>query len=497
MSRLSIGLMEPVKRWEGHYHPLGLMYISSYLEKHGYENYIINKKLLEMKNLSCTSKIEELILKKIKELKLDILGISCALNETNYILSFCKTIKKDFPKLKIVIGGPMPSIYPELFLKSKNVDFVVRGEGEKICLNLFRTLEHTDDVSQVRGISYRKKDEIIHNPPETLIEDINSIPMPSYEKVDMSHYTSMHEWVIRGIPLRGIFFLSSRGCPFHCSFCGAYLIHGNRVRFRSQENIYIELKFLKEKYKIESVFFCDDTLTINMKHLLGICEVMKELNILWSCFSRVDNVKEDLLRIMKKSGCIQLDFGVESGSDRILRMINKGTTVKQAEEAFKLCHKYKMRTFANLMIGLPTETAYEMYQTFNLAKRLHANSYVVSIAMPIPGTELWDMVNPRMKDDEYDLLNWHGESFEITDRCNKSNVPTRKLIYLHNHFLKVLQQRASWRTFINYNMYLIYIIKLDSKLLRMKCTVRYLLKQIEPVYRIYLFFKNRRRKKKE
>lgn len=491
MPCLSMGLMEPVGRWEGHYHPLGLMYISSYLDKHGYRNYLINKKLLDLTDctINC-DELEEIIFGKIRELNLDVLGIACALNEVNYVLSFSRAVKKKFPQLKIITGGPMPTTYPELFLGNGDIDFVARGEGEEISLNLLRTLESTEDVSGVPGISYRRKNQIIHNSPQPLIEDINSIPMPAYEKVDMLQYTSMHEWVIRGFPLKGIFLLSSRGCPFHCSFCGASLVHGRKIRFRSQENIYTEVKFLKDKYKIEGVFFCDDTLMINKRHLQNICEIMKELNMLWSCFSRVDNVDEELVKNMKKSGCIQMDFGVESGSDRILsEVMKKGTTVKQAEESFKLCRKYRMRTFANLMMGMPTETASEMYQTFNLAKRLHANSYVLSIAMPIPGTELWNMVNPQLNTDEYGMLNWHGEYFEITDRCNKSRVSTGKLIRLHNHFTRVLQQRAAWKTFASYNMHLIYMMKLDNKISRLICELRYIFKQVRIVHKIYLFFK--------
>lgn len=490
----SIGLMEPVGRWEGHYHPMGLMYISSYLDKHGYGNRLINKKLLGLKDLnSDCEKLDEIILDRIGEFNLDVLGIACALNEVKYVRSFSGKAKKRFPGLRIMTGGPMPTTCPDLFLQNGDIDFVVRGEGEEISLNLISALESGEDVSTVPGISYRKGNQIVHNSPQPLIEDINSIPMPAYEKVDMLQYTSMHEWVIRGFPLKGIFLLSSRGCPFHCSFCGASLVHGRKIRFRSPESIYGEVKFLKEKYDIEGVFFCDDTLMVNKKHLLGVCNVMKELGMLWSCFSRVDNVEGELIENMKKSGCIQLDFGVESGSDRILaEVMKKGATVEQAEGAFKLCRKYRMRTFANLMMGLPTETASEMYQTFNLARRLHADAYVMSIAMPIPGTGLWNMVKPELSAGEYDMLNWHGENFEITDRCNKSCVSTGELIRLHNRFTRVLQQRAVWRTFLSCNANFVYMMKLDNKFSRLTCELRYVLKQVKIIHRVYLFLKRLR-----
>ncbi len=499
MAGLIAGLMEPVSRWDGHYHPLGPMYISSFLDKHSCTNYLINKKLLGLRGpVSDCRELDDRILNKIGELNIDVLGIACALNEVDYVLSFARSVRKRYQQIKIVAGGPMPTTCPELFLRGSEIDFVARGEGEETMLNLLKSLESSGDISGVRGISWRMESEVIHNPPQPLIEDINSMPMPAYEKVDMRQYASMHEWVIRGFPLKGVFLLSSRGCPYHCTFCGASLVHGRKIRFRGPENIYGEVKFLKEKYGIEGVFFCDDTLMVNPGHLLGVCRVMKELGMLWSCFARVDNVKEDLVKEMKKSGCIQLDFGVESGSDRILSgIMKKGTTVRQAEEAFAICRRQKMRTFANLMMGLPTETESEAYQTLSLAGKLRANAYVMSIAMPIPGTELWNVVRPGLNAGEYGKLNWHGENPEITGRCNRSRMETGKLIRLHNRFTAVLQKRAAWNTFINCDIHLVYMMRMDNKLARFRCGLRYILKQVRIVHRVYLLLKNAMKKRKK
>lgn len=493
MNKITIGMMEPIQRWESHWHPMGIMYISAYLEKYNYRNYLINKALFDEDISDLNSiEIENLILNKIDELKIDLLGITCAVNEINYVYSFCKKIKKRFPYIKVMVGGPMPTSKPELFLRDDTIDFVVRGEGEKTVLGLVKCLENNESLDNVRGISYRKNTKIAHNEEQPLIEDIDSIPQPAYEKVNMEQYTSMHEWVIRGFPIKGIFVLTSRGCPFKCTFCGASTIHGRRVRFRSSENLYIELKFLRDNYGIEGIFFADDTFLLNRKHVLDICQVMKELNLLWSCFSRVDTIKEDLLKIMKASGCIQLDFGIESGSDRVLRdIMKKGTNVAQAKAAFALCEKYKMRTFANLMIGLPTETQQEMYQTFNLAKELHAYTYVLSIAMPLPNTELWNMVNPDIGIDELDKLNWNGDDFELTDRCNRSLIPTEKLIYLYHYFTRKLRKIAVLKTLKNYHRYLLDFMRLGNKFERFKIEIMYLLKQNITILRIYLFLSSR------
>lgn len=478
-------------RWESHWHPIGIMSISSYLDKHGYENYLINTKLTGDVFGLDTAQIEKLVIDKICGLKLDLLGISCAVNEINHVRAFCGKVKASCPHLKIMVGGPMPTTMPDLFLGDETIDFVVRGEGEQIVLNMTRCLERNMDLRSLDGLSYRRNGAPVHNPPQPLIEDMGAIPMPAYEKADMKQYASMHDWVIRGFPVRGVFVLTSRGCPFTCTFCGASTIHGRKVRFRSPESIRDELKFLCDNYGIEGVFFSDDTFTLRRKHVVEICAVMKGLNLVWGCFARVDTVDEDLLKLMKDSGCIQLDFGIESGSDRVLAdIIKKRATTAQARKAFALCEKCGMRTFANLMIGLPTETEEEMHRTFALAKELNACAYVLSIAMPLPNTGLWNMVNPLIKAEEYEKLNWHGEDVSITDRCNKSLVSTERLIYLHDHFGKELRKKAL-KASGSCRGYFSLFMRLGNKCERLKFEIICHLRRVEPIFNSYLFLKSK------
>lgn len=493
MGKISAGLMEPIARWDSHWHPMGVMYISSYLEKYGYAVHLLNTKLLgaDIYGLGADD-LEQLVCGKIAALDLDLLGLSCAVNEINHVASFCGRIKKQFPRLKIMVGGPMPTTMPELFLADGTIDFVVRGEGEETTLELIKSLESGAPLSGVKGLSFRENGAPRHNPGRPLIADINAIPFPAYEKVDMRHYVSMHDWVIRGFPLRGIFFLTSRGCPFDCAFCGASTIHGKKVRFRSPESIRLELKLLRDDYGVEGVFFSDDTFTLNRGHVAAVCAVMKELGLVWGCFARVDTISGDLLRLMKDSGCLQLDFGVESGSDRVLRdIIRKGTTVAQARSAFALCEKTGMRAFANLMIGLPTETAEEMRATYMLGKELNAHAYILSIAMPLPNTDLWKMTDPKISPGEYDRLNWHGDNFDLTDRCNKSAVPTAELIRLHHYYGKQLRNAAISRTLRGYGQYLRVFLRLGHKFERLKFELICRLRQVDFIFKPYLFLKSR------
>jgi radical SAM superfamily enzyme YgiQ (UPF0313 family) len=219
---------------------------------------------------------------------------------------------------------------------------------------------------------------------------------------------------------------------------------------------------------------------------------MKDLGMVWSAFARVDTLDEELLVVMKESGCLQLDFGVESGSDRILaEIIRKGTTVAQTREAFRLCRKHGVRTFANLMIGLPTETEQEMRATATLADTLRAHAYVVSIAMPLPGTTLWEMVAPRIGPEEFDCLNWHGEDRRLTDRCNRSEVDSDRLIRLHDLFVRRLRRRALLTRLANYSGYLADFVRLGHLFARLRCEIFFHLQGSETLSRIYRALKAR------
>lgn len=490
---LKVGLMEPIPRWTSHWHPMGIMYIAAYLESRGHACHLVNQsELARTATAGDSLPLEERVMGVLERLQLDLLGISCAVNELNHVLGFARRLKARFPSLRIMAGGPMPTSMPDLFLRSGVIDFVVRREGEQIVENLVRCLEQGGDPGEVKGLSFRRENTIVHNPDHPLIENLDAIPFPAYNKTDMTQYTSMHEWVIRGLPVKGLFVLTSRGCPFSCSFCGAETVHGRRVRYRSADSIGKELELLKARYGLEGVFFSDDTLTLRRERVLELCSVMKGLDLVWGCFARVNTVDEELLKAMRASGCIQLDFGVESGSDRILKeIIRKGATVQEARDAFRLCHQLGLRTFANLMIGLPTETEAEMMQTYELACELRAHAYVLSLAMPLPGTGLWDMVNPAIAESEFDCLNWHGEDRRMTDICNRSLVPTPRLIELHHLMSRRLKHRALVHHLGDARAFWDVFRKRGNKGLRLRRALIFQLKEIDLLQRTYQAAKRR------
>lgn len=437
-----IVLIEPPARWLDNRYSLGLMYISSYLSENGYpDNIILDRACLKRKSFSLEY-AADCIIENIIISKPIFVGFSTTVTEVRQCIEIAGRIKRLLPDTLTCAGGPQATVKPDDFLEN-GFDFVVRGEGEYIIKKLMQEIERDKDYKSIPGLSWKdngSEKRIVHNPDSSLIKDINVLSYPAFDKVCMKHYSQLHPWIIRGMPLRCVLVMSSRGCPYSCSYCACNSIMGKKVRYRAPENIFGEIKLLRDKYNIEAVWFADDMLTVNRKHVLSVCNIMKELGVYWGCQARVDSIDEELVREMKASGCIQLDFGVESGSDRVLKeIINKKASVDQTKNVFRLCDKVHMRTLANLMIGLPTETLSEMNDTLRLAREIKADTYVLSIATPLPGTKLWEMVGAEdiISYKDYENLNFVGD-LKLIDKYNKSEV--KEIIKLRSEFINELEK---------------------------------------------------------
>jgi radical SAM superfamily enzyme YgiQ (UPF0313 family) len=434
LKKEDIFLVLPPKRWKEHRYSLGLLYVSSYLRDNGFDNIIIERGLFKKEFKEYNYELaRKLLIEKIKELKPKIVGFTVTVQEFDEVIELNRELKKEFNFISIV-GGPQATAKHEDFLQN-GFDLAVVGEGEETALELVKILEKIDaqenwkqrfleNITQIKGIAYKnEKGEIIKNENRAFI-DINDLILPAYDKIDMESYVKMWDGIVRGFPVRGALILTSRGCPYDCSFCDCNKVFGRVVRFRGLENIKAEVKLLKEKYDIEGIWLADDTFTLNREHILGVGKIMKEFDLIWGCQARVNLIEEDLIKQMKRDGCIQFDLGVESGSQRILdKVMNKRINLEQVRKAFAICRKYKIRTLANLMMGLPTETKEEMEQTMQLARELKANFFVFSIFTPLPGTAIFDKYyKNEITNKDYKELNF----FAGLEKYNKSEVKNLK-----------------------------------------------------------------------
>jgi len=383
--------------------PLGIAYIASYLIERGYEVGIYHAEHgaeTEYKSIVKYSEsfnryklavesdkhpIWEEASSVISSFKPDIVGISVLTPKVPSAIKIANICKKINPCTVVVVGGQHPTVEPKQMLLSKDVDFVVRGEGEETFYELVKGLQKTEsNFHNIAGLSFRDNGAVVSNINRKLIKNLDLLPLPARDKLfDLKTYT----------PVQLSMVMTSRGCPYQCHFCASHNVWGNVVRFRSIKNVLEEIKELKSKYLIKNINFMDDSFTMDKKYLSEFCQVLIEnnLDITWSCLTRINIISDEIIALMKRAGCAKVDIGIESGNQRVLDLINKGITLRQIRDAVKILRQNKMYWSGFFMFGFPTETEEEIMDTLNLLKELKPNWANISIFTPYPATKLFEL----------------------------------------------------------------------------------------------------------
>ncbi len=356
--------------------PISLPSIAAVLIKNGIKVKILD---LNIKNMTLQEIKEE-----IKEFnpKLIIFNYSTATYHGDK--EFTKAVRI-FHKAHFTAIGVHITTLPEEVLCETVLDSVVRREPEITCLKLAQAIEKNKDLKKVLGISYKKNNMIIHNKDRPFIKNLDKLPFPARNLLENEKYTL--PFYNRPYTL----LVTSRGCPHNCSFCTAKLYYGERLRQRSAKNIVDEMEEIKNKYNIHYITMWSDTFTLDRKFVMDLCEeiLKRKLIIKWMCNSRVDTVDEEMLKAMKKAGCIGIAFGVESGVQEILDKAGKKTTLKEIEKAFKLMKKVGIESLAHFIFGLPGETTKTIKKTVKFAKKLDPDYAQFYCAIPFPGTDFY------------------------------------------------------------------------------------------------------------
>lgn len=369
--------------------PSGLLCLASFLESKGVEVKLYDAQVAERP-----------LLEQIEEFKPDLVGITCT---TALVYSMQHTAKlvKDSFDVPIAVGGVHSTVLPNETLEDKNVDFVVRGEGEITTFELLKALK-TKRFGRVMGLSYKKNGKIIHNPNRPLIKNLDDLPFPSYHLIEFEKYKSAPD-IDFGSRMMVVY--GSRGCPYNCIFCANRVLTNRRYRARSVKNVMEEIELLVKKYDINFLLMGDNDFTVNRQWAMDFCrEYIKRgfRKIPWDANVRADQVDEELLTLMKKAGCKLLSLGLESGVQRILDLMHKQTTVEQGEQAARMIMDAGILVRASFILGMPTETREESLETIRYSKRIPLDQVRFAIATPFPGTELFEMAKQEgMKVDDW------------------------------------------------------------------------------------------------
>ncbi len=376
--------------------PLGIAYIASYLEKNGFSVRILDNSI---ERLDAAGFRE-----RVKSIRPACVGFSVCTSSYNSALNLAGLAKEADSSIIVVMGGVQASALPEEVLKNSSVDIAVIGEGEETTRELLQVIRDKRDLELVNGIVFKRNGSFVRTPERGLIENIDSLPLPAYHLLPMDKYSLPASRRLTAGRCASI--VTSRGCPYGCYFCSHNSVFKGKLRFRSPKSIVAEMKRLVNEYQVKELLIWDDSFLLDKKRALEICRLIleNELDVIWSCSSRVDHMTEELASWLYRAGCRLVLFGAESGSQAILDSVNKRTTLAQIENAVSVCRKNKLMSFCSFILGTPGETEETARQTLEFARKLRPDFAIFCIFAPLPGSAFFDKLTAegRLKLGEID-----------------------------------------------------------------------------------------------
>lgn len=405
---------------------LGLGYLAAVLRNNGHTVHILDCAKTRMNH----RKYRDYLLDE----KPDIVGIqmyTCDFSSTRECIEIVKALNR---KTVTIVGGPHPSGDPEGTMEISQLDFVFSGESEIGLPKLLQYIEAPDtiEIDSIEGLIHRCDGKIIKN-KRGYIENPDDVPFPSWDLINPTTYpVAPHGTFSKSLPIAPV--ITSRGCPFQCTYCGVRVNTGRKFRMRSIGNVIEEIKFLQRTYGIKEFHIEDDNFTLDKARVMEFCNQLKEENISldWACTNgvRLDTLDKELLQNMESAGCYSFSVGIESGSPRILADMKRNETMEVMIEKIKLVSSTtKIRMTGFFMIGYPAETIEDIEKTIRLALELPLHRAQFSNFLPLPGTEIYDRLI-ESGDISPDVLPWdlYQNNRVITAPKNISQKEVRRLM---------------------------------------------------------------------
>jgi len=366
-----------IEEERGYNPPLGLLYLAAYLRNYSQHQVGV-----------IDSQVEELsyaqLKKKIAMASPDLVGITAMTLTLLDVLETVRLTKQISRKIKVILGGPHVHIFPKETINLPGVNFLVLGEGEKVFCDLVEAIDKKKNLEKVKGIVFKKNQKVVNTGARRFIDRLDEIPFPARDLTPFKKYSSL---MAKRQPVTTM--ITSRGCPFRCRFCDRPNL-GKFFRSRSAQNVVDEMEACV-KMGIYEFLIYDDTFTVDRGRVIEICQEISKrgLNIGWDIRARVNTVDKKLLRFLKKAGCERIHYGVESGSPKVLRALNKGITIQEIKNAFRWTKQAGIETLAYFMIGNPQEGDNEIRASVKLMRQLEPDYVHLTVLTPFPATPLY------------------------------------------------------------------------------------------------------------
>ncbi len=396
MSKVSL-IYPTLRNWES-WPPLSLAHLAAFLERRGHEVEIIDRNVLLNRARGSMAGADKATRNALTRFQPNIVGLTATTPLLSDAYKCALAARETIPRAVLIMGGPHASLLPEETLREfPEIDLVCKGEGE------FTLAELADGERprNIRGLYYRENGDIRNTGMREMTREFDSLPLPARHLIAVKRYLRPTSFLIRGVEVRGTHIFSGRGCPGRCRFCAGHRVNGPGLRLHSSERVIEEIKHLVDVYHVNGLYYAEEMFLANRKRVTEICEWLirsgYSKKVMGCANSRVDVLNPQLLALLKRAGFVQMEFGIESGSQRMLDLMLKGTNTEQNLRAIEMTKKAGIRVLANMIVGLPWETMEDLKATLEFLKKAKPHFAAINKFAPFPGSPLFDELREEGK----------------------------------------------------------------------------------------------------